>query len=403
MSDQPEILFLAHRIPYPPNKGDKIRSWQLLKHLSKHFRVHLACFVDDEADLIHCAFLETICASTTFVRLHPKHALLKSAFGFLSNKPLSVEYYQSAKMRKAVDKIRQRNLTAEIIFSSTMAQYVEPRIGGRVRVVDFCDADSAKWTQYASETKFPLNLVYGREGRLLELEENKIANWADHSFAVTPDEAALFNDRPAISTTIDWWSNGVDTEYFYPASPAFAESPSPEVVFTGAMDYHANVDAILYFAKNVWPLVLETMPEAQLAVVGANPTPAIKALHNKNNTIVAGKVPDVRPWLWKAKVAVAPLRIARGIQNKVLEAMACAKPVVCSPEAAQGIQAQDGQHLMIASEPSQWVEKLRKLLTDKPLRQQLGAEARRHVEINYSWSQRLAPLIKLLRGEPGGL
>lgn len=390
MSNKTEILFLAHRIPYPPNKGDKIRSWRLLKHLTKNFDVHLACFVDDEGDFQHEAFLKSVCASVSLVRLRPKIALLKSARGLFFGEPLSVSYYRSGEMLNTVNALRKKDLSAEVIFSSTMAQYVEEEITGRARIVDFCDADSAKWAQYATDMKPPMSWVYRREGLLLERDENTIANWADHSFAVTPAEATLFNDRQSITRNVDWWSNGVDTDYFYPQAPQIENSKSSDVIFTGAMDYRANVDAVRYFVETVWPLLRKQKPDARFVVVGANPTKEITALQNIDGVKVTGRVDDVRPYIWAAKTAVAPLRIARGVQNKVLEAMACAKPVVATSAAAAGIACDPAKDIIVADQPDDMADEIAALLADQGKAQKIGEAARETVLQDYQWDEQLS-------------
>ncbi len=388
MSGKPEILFLAHRIPYPPDKGDKIRSWRLLKHLTQTYAVHLACFVDDARDFAHGDFLRGVCASTTLIALNPQVGKAKSLSGYLTGEPLSMTYYRSKAMQKAVDGLRARPLVAEVVFSSTMAQYIEKPLPGRKRIIDFCDADSEKWRQYAQDTAPPLRWIYEREGRLLARAETRIANWTDASFAITPAEAALFNHRRALKKDVAWWSNGVDTDYFDPVL-AYGELPAADVVFVGAMDYRANVEAATYFAEAVWPLVLKSAPDARFAIVGANPVRQIRVLDGKNRISVTGRVDDVRPWLGQAKTVVAPLRVARGIQNKVLEAMAMAKPVVATSAAATGLCVHAGEDIMIADKADAMAQEILALLDDGDRRRQLGAAARRMVCEHYLWDDQL--------------
>ncbi len=382
-------MFLAHRIPYPPDKGDKIRSWRLLKHLTQTYAVHLACFVDEPDDFAHAEFLRSICASATLIVLNPVRAKAKSLSGYLNREPLSMVYYRSKKMQRAVDGLRARPLVAEVVFSSTMAQYIEKPLPGRKRIIDFCDADSEKWRQYAQDAARPLRAVFAREGRLLARAETDIANWADASFAITPAEAGLFNRRGGLKNQVAWWSNGVDTDYFDPAI-SFDELPAPaDVVFVGAMDYRANVEAATYFAEAVWPLVLKSAPDARFAIVGANPVRQICALDGKNRISVTGRVDDVRPWLGEAKIVVAPLRVARGIQNKVLEAMAMARPVVATTAAATGLGVTSGEDILIADKADTMAQKILSLLGDSDKRHRLGVAARRMVRERYRWSEQL--------------
>ncbi len=387
----PEILFLAHRIPYPPDKGDKIRSWRILKFLVERYRVHLACFADDPRDLAHRNFLETLCESVTIVPLNPKAARLKSATGFLTGAPLSLCYFSDAKMAAAVRKLRQKALAAEIVFSSSMAPYVEKPVGDRKRIIDFCDADAEKWRDYAKDAKGPMKLVYGREAKALARKETQIAAWAEAGFAISAEEAALFNGREGATNRVEWFSNGVDARYFDPLAADPSAAPAHDCVFTGAMDYRANVDGVLHFMKHVWPSVRAAKPDARFAIAGANPVAAIKALDGKEGVTVTGRVEDIRPWLAAAKVAVAPLRVARGLQNKVLEAMAMAKPVVATPEAMKGIAAPRDAALTAMSDDAMAASILA-LLDDAQARERISRAARHFVFTHHQWDQALKPL-----------
>ena len=390
MNNRAEVLFLAHRIPYPPDKGDKIRSWRLLNFLLERHDVHLACFVDDAADMRHEARLASLCESVVLVPLRPLAARVKSLRGLATSEPLSLAYFRDARMRQAVERLRRRPLAAEIVFSSTMAQYVETPAPGRVRIVDFCDADSEKFAAYAETAGVPINWIYAREGRLLARAENEIANWADASFAITPEEAARFNERADVRRRVDWWSNGVDAGYFDPEAD-FSPIPRPaDVVFTGAMDYRANIDAVLFFTANVWPAVRNAQPDASFAIVGARPASAVKALDGKDGVRVAGRVDDVRPWIGGAKLAVAPMRVARGVQNKVLEAMAMAKPVVATTEAAAGLLLAPGEDILVADKPKDFSDAVIQCLSDAQLSARIGAAARARVIADYQWVRQLA-------------
>ena len=386
--NKPEILFLAHRIPYPPNKGDKIRSWQLFSHLTKRFRVHLACFVDNKDDFEYVEFLQDKCESSFFCPLNPKLAKLKSVANLVGTEPLSFRYYNNANMIAAVNEMRSKPLALEVAFSSTMAPYIASAKPDRKRVIDFCDADSEKWLQYAQAASPPISWIYNREGKSLARAEAAIASWADHSFAVTPEEASLLN-RNATKRHVDWFSNGVDTEFFNPS--AFNGDPNKisDVLFVGAMDYQANIEGVLDFCTHVWPLVRYAAPTAKFTIVGSNPVASIQALHNKNGITVTGRVDDVRPWLADAKVVIAPLRVARGIQNKVLEAMAMAKPVVASAHAMTGINA-PADAAIIADGSKEVSEQILRLLANSEQRHTIGARAQWFIQECKSWKAGLS-------------
>lgn len=402
MTVKPEILFLTHRIPYPPDKGDKIRSWRLLKHLIGRFDVHLACFVDDPADFAHREYLAALCRSAAFIPLQPFKAKARSALGFFSGEPLSVVYFRSAAMRRAVGAARARPLAAEIAFSSTMAQYLEPAIEGRPRIVDFCDSDAEKWRQYAENANGPMARIYVREGALLAQAESKIANDVDASFAVTAEEAALFNRRSEIRRNVGWWSNGVDADYFSPTAPHREKVAETDVVFTGAMNYRANVEAVHDFLDLTWPQIRKAVPDARFAVVGARPVKSLRDRDGREGVIVTGRVEDVRPWLQGAKVVVAPMRVARGIQNKVLEAMAMARPVVATMAAATGVDAKAGEAIAIADGSDAMARTVIRLLHEDSARAQMGLAARAAVLERYQWARRLEPFDAALNELVGG-
>ncbi|MEO1243595.1 MAG: TIGR03087 family PEP-CTERM/XrtA system glycosyltransferase [Pseudomonadota bacterium] len=389
MSAKPEILLLTHRIPYPPDKGDKIRSWRLFRHLAEKFSVHLACFVDDPQDFSHTEYLRSMCASAAFIPLRPTAAKLKSMRGLLTGDPLSIQYFRSHEMLRTVDEMRARPLMAEVAFSSTMAQYISSPKPERPRIVDFCDADSEKWLQYACETTPPMAWIFHREGARLKRLENEVANWADVSFAVTPEEAGMFNRRSEIQKTVRWWSNGVDADYFDPALKMRHIGGGADVVFIGAMDYRANSEAVLRFTANVWPRVYRTLPDLTFAIVGARPTKQVHALDGRNGVMVTGRVDDVRPWLSQAKLVVAPLRVARGVQNKILEAMAMAKPVIASPEAATGLTFGDAEPLFIADNEEAMAAALIRLVNNRTERERLGKHAREAIMAHYNWQSQL--------------
>jgi sugar transferase (PEP-CTERM/EpsH1 system associated) len=349
------LLFLAHRIPFPPNKGDKIRSFHLLRHLSTRYAIHLGAFVDDPDDWQYEAALKPYCASLKLLPLHPRRAKLASLAGLIRGEALTLPYYRSRELaRWAAELAADGTVTRGLAFSSAMAQFMPETLARRV--LDMVDVDSDKWTQYAPTQRWPLSWVYAREGRRLAEWEARVAQDFDATLLVSHDEATLLQQRvPAARHKIGAFENGVDAEYFSPARDYPNPYPPdvPGVVFTGAMDYWPNVDAVTWFAERIFPAVRDAVPAVQFAIVGSRPTEAVRALARQPGVVVTGGVPDVRPWLAHAACAVAPLRIARGVQNKVLEAMAMARPVVTTPQAAEGIRAEAGRDFQrVADEPA---------------------------------------------------
>jgi len=393
------LLYLVHRIPYPPNKGDKVRSYHILKHLAARHRVFLGTFADDPDDLQHVARLRELCAELCVIELSPRLARLRSVSGFAANEPLSVAYYRNAELARWVDStLANEAIDACIVFSSAMAQYVAGADAPRTVLIDFVDVDSAKWVQYADSRWWPLSWVYRREGSRLLAFERAAADRATRAFFVTDAEADLFRRlAPGCVGRIETIGNGVDTEQYAPseALPSPFAAGSLPVVFTGAMDYWPNVDGVRWFAEEVLPRVLDALPSAHFTIVGMRPTAAVKALTSAHVT-VTGTVPDVRPYLQHAAVVVAPLRVARGIQNKILEAMAMARPVVATDACGAGIDAVNGRHFVTAHDAATMADAVVSLLRDGEAARMMGNAARARIVARYTWAAQLRLLEEAL-------
>lgn len=392
------ILYLVHRLPYPPNKGDKVRSYNLLKHLLKQHRVFLGTFIDDPEDEAYIATLRGLCTELHVAKLNPRFAKIRSLNGLLADQPLTLRYYRDAALQDWVDHTcKHHKIDAAVIFSSAMAQYVE----GKSRlptVIDFVDVDSAKWTQYAPKHRWPMSWLYRREGEYLLDYERQMAAQADRSFFVTEAEVALFASlAPECGVRVEAMCNGVDADYFTPEpsrpSP-FAAQEIP-IVFTGAMDYWPNVDAVTWFAAEVLPGLRQHRPEARFYIVGRSPTPEVQALAGEH-IIVTGTVPDVRPYLQHAGVVVAPLRVARGIQNKILEAMAMERPVIATADCAAAVDAEKGTELITASTAAEFIAAIDAQLADPETAITIGHAARARVIARYSWEAHMSHIDRYL-------
>lgn len=400
-----KLLFLAHRIPYPPNKGDKVRSYNLLKHLSKDYRVWLGAFVDDPKDWRHESDLREMVEELCLIGIRRSWRKLGSLVGLLNREALSIPYYRHRAIGRWVKKIlKEQNIQRVIIYSSPMAQYVMgPSFQDLHRVMDFVDIDSEKWREYGRRQLWPLSWLYAREGEALLRFERKVASTFDASVFVTRDEADLFKSlAPEAADRVVHIHNGVDTQYFSPdlRFPNPYAEEERVLVFTGAMDYWANVDAITWFARETFPHVRRRVPQARLYIVGARPTAAVKRLHSAKNGIhVTGTVKDIRPYLAHARAAVAPLRVARGVQNKILEAMAMAKPVLATTAAMEGIEVEARLQPLIAEDPSILMERAVALLTSDNT-SELGTWGRDLVSRNYSWTENLSRFETLLCRAP---
>jgi len=390
-----DLLFLAHRIPYPPDKGDKIRAYNVLRHLAERYRVHLATFIDAPEDVAHVARLETICASVAWRPLSPRRARLRSLAGLLTGAPLTQFYFGDRRLRAAIAQLAAAHRPAFVyVFSSAMAPYVTDCLGARV-ILDMVDVDSEKWRQYSETGSRPVRALYRREGRTLLALERRSAARADAVLLVSRAEVELFAGlAPEAASRTHPVGNGVDIEYFDP-SRTFADpfDGRPALVFTGAMDYRPNVEAMVSFAEHVMPLLRTRAAPPCLWIVGANPSRAVLALAGPDIR-VTGRVPDVRPYLKHARVAVAPLRIGRGIQNKVLEAMAMGLPVVATPQAREGIDAAAKDELLTATTPAEFAAVIGRVLDGDA--GPVGARARARVARDYGWDASLVRLDRLL-------
>lgn len=387
------LLFLSHRIPYPPDKGDKIRSWHLLQHLARQWQVHLGAFVDDLDDWRHAPVLERICADVKLQRIEPKSRKLRSLTGLLTGEALSLPYYRDDELAAWVDAKLAAGIDAIVVYSSTMAQFVMQPDATR-RIMDFVDIDSDKWLQYAETKTWPMSWIYRRESRCLLDWERKVAQRFDASLFVSDNEATDFRKlAPESADKIGYFNNGVDAEYFSPEVEYSMPHPAGTraLVFTGAMDYWPNIDAVTWFAREVLPLVRQQFPDTVFYIVGSNPSPEVRALESEA-VIVTGRVEDVRPYLAHAAAVVAPLRIARGIQNKVLEAMAMAKTIVSSPQALEGIAARLDTEILRADTPTTFAAAVGQVLQGFDC----GQAARSRVVNDYSWAASLSRVDSLL-------
>ncbi|MAC10887.1 MAG: glycosyl transferase family 1 [Sphingorhabdus sp.] len=392
------VLYIAHRMPWPPDRGDKIRSYHMLRWMAERAPVHVAAFVDQLDDWKYAEALEAVTASTI---LEPRTVpMWKAGLRALAGgRPVSLAAFDSPSMKRRIARLVKRERIETIyVFSSQMAQYVPKRFSGRV-VMDFVDVDSAKFERYGAEGSGPMAWINRREARLLADYERTVAQRANASLFVSSAEAALFRQRSG-AERVKAVGNGIDLDRFDPEAvdiaPLTDRPAGPLIVFTGQMDYRPNIEAVESFTAAVMPQLRTQFPHVSFAIVGRAPAPEVKALANHDGVIVTGEVPDTRSWLAAADLVVAPLRIARGVQNKVLEAMAMGRPVLASAAAFEGIDADAGTHLEVAKTAAEEEELAAGLLADPARRAAMGRAARAHVERRYRWDTQLAPLGELL-------
>lgn len=393
-------MYLVHRIPYPPNKGDKIRSFHILKYLSEKYQVNLGAFVDAEEDTSHRPMLQNYCEDLFLQRLRPWPAKIRSLLGFADGRALTLPYYFQHTMQQWVDKtIVDNDIKKVVVFSSAMAQYVSAKRHDHLkRIIDFVDMDSDKWRQYGESVGWPMCWIYRREGKKLLQYEHETCHNFDHSIFVSREEADHFiGTLPAEFGKISYINNGVDLDYFEPTRSYGNPYHEDEtvIVFTGAMDYWANVNAVIWFVNEVFSVIKKAMARCSFYIVGSNPVQKVARLAETNGVYVTGRVSDIRPYLAHATISVAPLQIARGIQNKVLEAMAMRCTVFATPAAAEGLSAQHGKELLISENAQQMAKEIiEHLKSDRT--GEIGANARAFVEREFRWEQNLSRLDALL-------
>lgn len=383
---------LAHRLPYPPRTGDKVRAYHLARFLAREHELTLACLVDEPEAAPALAALRREIADleSASIARGPKRlrALLHLAYGGSA----TMAYFDSPRLRSRVAaRLREDRYDLIYVSSSSMAQYVNG-VGRTPVLMDFVDVDSDKWFQYSARLPFHTAWVYRLEGMRLRQQEVMAARRADRCLVATRQEEALLHSfAPWAPTTVI--PNGVDLDYFVPS-----EVPAPDstLLFTGAMDYFPNADAALHFCHEIFPAIRERAPGARFLIVGKNPVLAVRRLADIPGVHVTGTVPDVRPYMRDAAVAVAPLRVARGIQNKILEAMAMGLPVVATSKAHEGLEGRPGRDLLLEDDPAAFANAVVGLLRAPEHRAEMGRSARRFVETHHSWTDSAAKLGQVL-------
>jgi len=398
-----EILFIGHRIPFPPDRGDKIRSHHILKRLARMAPVHVATFADDDADMAEEVELAALASSYKLVR-RGKPLVIAGLQALASRQPVSLSaFFDRTLAAYVAEVLATRPIAAIYVFSGQMGQYVPDSFKGRV-IADFVDVDSAKFEAYAAKRGGPMGWVEAREGRMLRDEELRLAERADVSLFITQAEADLFlsrlPDAAAARQRVRVLGNGIDSHNFDPAIVApetrMLNCSGPRLIFTGQMDYAPNIEAALRVTDRIMPLLRRELPEATFHVVGRNPTQVLLDRDGQNGCRIWGRVDDIRPWLKASEMAIVPLEIARGVQNKVLEAMAMALPVVLTGNAATGIDAANGQHFTMAETDEDFVGAVVALVRYGRQARSMGQAARRFVAEQASWQSALAPLTEIV-------
>ena len=390
------LLFVSHRFPYPPDRGEKIRGINLIRHLATRYRVLLGCLVDQESDWQHLDVLRNICTEVGAFPLDKRAQKWRALARLRPGRPLMLDYYGSPALRAWVDgAVARERPDILYLYSTAMAPYGLNHAGRRI--LDMQDVDSEKWAEYARGARFPMRLVWSREARTLLAYERRAAMACERTFLVSEPECRRFLElAPETAGRVVAIENGVDLERFAPGHSFDTpyRDAGPNLVFVGNMDYWPNGDAAGWFAREVMPLIRAATPQARFDVVGASPGPEVLALGALPGVHVTGRVPDVRPYVAHADAVVAPLRIARGIQNKVLEGMALGRPVVATPQAFEGVHAEPGRDLLVGDGAARLAALVGEVLRGE--HPGLGAAARRAVEQHHTWAASLRRLDEIL-------
>jgi sugar transferase (PEP-CTERM/EpsH1 system associated) len=373
------VLFLAHRVPYPLDKGERIRAYHEIRALAAHgHRVYLVSLCEERHPSASVEALAAHCASVQVIPVPMLARRLRTGLALLRNRPLSCGHFESPVVRRIVaGHLASGQIDVVVAYSSTMLQYIPPE-WRRKTVADLVDSDAEKWLDFARRSH-PLGAgIYGLEARRLRAYEDSIVNSCAATVVVSEREARVFRSakRPYVITA------GVDLNSFVAPAPIPRPNLSSSIrriIFVGTMAYRPNVDAVCSFANLVLPLIQAAVPNTEFVIVGHSPSRAVRRLGRLPGVVVAGRVPDVRDYFWSADVCVAPLAIARGIQNKVLESMAAGCPVVSSSEAVAGLDVHPGQELLIADEPDAFAAQVLRLLADPALADAIASSARVYV------------------------
>lgn len=389
-----KVVFLSQRVPYPPDRGDRITTWHLLRHLlDRGATVRVGALAEEPRDRASGAHLEGLGAVVAAPPFSRRRARLTCLRGLLTGSPLSLPFFHHRTLERTVRGwLREDPPDLLYVYSGAMAQYALDLPAGAPRphrVMQFAELDSDKWRQFAAAGGTVARWIYGREARLLLEFERRVARSFDLSCVVSRVEKELFQRLiPDVEPLV--LPNGVDVDHFRSAGDARRDPHT--VVFTGVMDYPPNVEGLGWFAKACWPAVRRRVPDARLLVVGSRPLPAVRALDGNDGIEVTGRVDEVPPWLDRAAVAIAPLRLARGVQNKVLEAMSTALPVVASTQAAQGLGDVPGEALIVADGEDATTRAVIGLLEDPGRARRIGRAAAEWVRAHFRWEDQLARL-----------
>jgi len=398
------ILFLAQRVPFPPNKGEKIRTFNQIKYLSDNHTISICAPLERNEDI---SYFQTL--SNNYCEGVSYHGLTNKAFrlikGLITGKALSVANFYSENLQLKFDALlKDKDFDTVICTSSAMAEYIykskslshlakKPKL-----LMDFMDLDSDKWRQYAETSRWPIKWIYQREAAILAKYENEITHDFDTSFFIAVAEVELFKSNIKNSGIVLTMGNGMDTDSFVPTTSP-PNNNAPVMLFTGVMDYKPNIDAVVWFVDNVWQEILKEYPDARFIIAGMNPTSNVKGLEKISGIEVTGYVDDILPYYHQSDYFVAPFRLARGVQNKVLQGFACGLPVIATPMGAEGIDCTNDIDILIANTADEFLTCIKNLDSNTKFREKIKANALKLIHERYSWEGKLQVLDDVLNGK----
>jgi sugar transferase (PEP-CTERM/EpsH1 system associated) len=393
MISSKRILYLTHRVPYPPDKGDRIRTYNVLRSLAQHHEVDLLALADEPVADATIEKLQELCHQVCIVPLSMSFRRTRMAWSILTGGSATLTAFHSFRAKQIISKWMQTHRYDVLLASSSaVAPYVTENTPSTFTIIDLVDVDSEKWFNYASTASWYKQWVYQREGNALRRYELSLARRKIPITLVSEAETDLFR-KLAPCADIHTVSNGVDLGYFHSNVPVPSNT---NCVFVGAMDYHPNIDGICWFARHIWPAVREKYPFATINIVGRKPDPSVTLLGKIPGITVVGQVSDVRPFVTSAQAVVIPLRIARGLQNKALEALAMSRPVIASSPALAGLTSIEECPALRADEQSHWLCHFDQLFNDSNVCHLLAQQGRKYVEKHYTWEECLQPLHELI-------
>ncbi len=406
-SSRRRVLFLTHRVPYPPDRGDRIRAHHILQFLSKRYDVSLAAVSDEPVTADQWQVMEGLADRVAVQLISARWGKIRGLLSLMTGGAVTPAYFYRKPLARTIERWNaMAPFDAVVTLCTGMIQYARHIKGNARQILDLVDVDSVKWSDYARSSRAPMSWIYAAESRRLREIEAGRQDRLDGVAVVSEAEATIYRQEVGIHAGLTVLRHAVDTEYHQPLPDAgevvdesTRQNARKNIVFIGVLNYRPNVEGIRWFVHNVLPLLREHVPDVNLQIVGRHPSPAVLELAGEANVQVVGSVPDVRQYLAGALASIAPLQIARGVQSKVLEAMASGRVAVCSPGAAEGIHGNDGEHLLVCRSPQEWATTLEEIIHDRQRRTTIAASARQRIEAMYPWEKCYQPLEQLIEGE----